>query len=258
MATQLPTITFPKRGQVVEDEFVTQWENGMDTLQGEWTTNANLMANEIENAETIAVSAKDTAVEKASIATTQAEIALSVTNYQGDYSNSVNYAKGQTVTDVNNAFFISKVDDNSNNSLDDVTKWSPVFETIVLDAIELTEEDGSPLATSLNEHTSKTIKIANYDSEIVYYISATKGLINNKSGEQVITSDTFTYTSQDITTSANETDTIQGYGKHLVFTTKNLSIQLDVLYIPTSADTTIQVLDIYDDLDTNTGFKEIV
>jgi len=254
MATQLQSITFPKRGQVVEDEFVTQWENGMDALQGSWTTNVNQMATEIENAEASTLSARDTAIEKASIATNQAEIALSVTNYKSDYSSATTYAKGETVTDTNNTFFISKVDNNLNNALTDTTKWAAVLQTVVLGSIDLTEVDGSALTTTLNEQSSKQIKIANYNSDIIYYLSATNGLINGNSGEQIVTSDTFTYTAQDITNNADTTDTIQGHGQHLIFTTKSLSVSFNVSYIPAVADTTIQVVNIFSDLQTNTGF----
>ena len=48
MATQLPQINFPKRGELVRDDFVTAQETAQDVLSGDFTTKFNTAANEVE------------------------------------------------------------------------------------------------------------------------------------------------------------------------------------------------------------------
>ena len=244
------------RGIDLRDDFVTKQEeyqdHQRDVMVGELNTLATQMntARAEMNAE-IAQGLSDTqdnvdititkaleALNSALVAEQQADIALSVTNYQADYDVAITYSKGQTVTDDNNTFYISKVDSNLGNSLLDSNYWAPVLQTVVLGEINLTETDNSPLITTLNESTSKTIKIADYNSDYTYHFTSTNGLINGTSSATV-TSSTFTYSSLDITDGLNTTDSISGYAQHTVFTSQVLNVTFNINYIPTVADTVV-------------------
>lgn len=47
----LPTLVFPHRGEFVYDEFVNKYEVAHDLLAGLWTTNANLMKDQLNSTE---------------------------------------------------------------------------------------------------------------------------------------------------------------------------------------------------------------
>jgi len=81
MAIQLQSIAFPKRGQIIEDEFVSQWENGMDELQGAWTTNLNSISARVEQINTQLSELKPSVVTIASDAAAH----LTYNNISGDY-----------------------------------------------------------------------------------------------------------------------------------------------------------------------------
>ena len=109
------------------------------------------------------------------------------------------------------------------------------------------------ISSTVNERTQAIGTITNYDINASYTIIAAKGDVKYKEGN------TFIYTAPDITDGDDDTDVITAYAiKAGELKSKTANVDITVHYVDTSADTTIQVLDIYNDLETNTGFKEIV
>jgi len=110
------------------------------------------------------------------------------------------------------------------------------------------------IAASVNERATIS---GSYTSSVgsTVVIKAVNGIISNHNE----VAKTFDYTAYDITNGVNDTDTITAYSTKPGELKSNDDItNITIVYVPTSADTTIQVLDIYNDLETNTGFEEIV
>ena len=108
------------------------------------------------------------------------------------------------------------------------------------------------IVTTINERTQAIGTITNYDSDVSYGISAAKGSIKYNNGN------TFTYIAPDISTNEDTTDTVSIYAiKAGELKSKVTDVDITVKYVPIGADTTIQVIDISDDLEYNDGFEGV-
>ena len=111
----------------------------------------------------------------------------------------------------------------------------------------------APIVVISNIVNENTTISGSYTSEAntAVTITATRGTISNHN----TVAKTFDYTSYDITDETDGTDTISAYATKAGELKSNDTItNITVSYVPAEADTTIQVLDIYNDLETNTGF----
>jgi len=111
----------------------------------------------------------------------------------------------------------------------------------------------SPVVTIANTVNENATVSGTYTSgpSTVVTITAISGTILNHD----TVAKTFDYKAYDITNGVDGTDTISAYATKAGELKSNAAItNITVSYVPTSADTTIQVLDIYNDLETNTGF----
>jgi len=106
-------------------------------------------------------------------------------------------------------------------------------------------------STTLNELTSTNVSITNYEIGLVY----TTQTSNASLGTAVVTGTNLVITAGDILSGHNEQITIGLTAKGLGINTSNVTnITVNIAYVPSVADTTIQVIDIFNDLATNTGF----
>jgi len=106
------------------------------------------------------------------------------------------------------------------------------------------------IAASVNERaTVQGVYTSSVGSTVI--IKAVNGTISNHNE----VAKTFNYTAYDITNGINGLDTITAYAtKAGELKSEITTANITVMYVPSVADTTIQVVDIFNDLQTNTGF----
>jgi len=104
---------------------------------------------------------------------------------------------------------------------------------------------------SLNERTTSSISITNYEAGLTYTTSSSSTLL----GTAEVVNGNLVITAGDITNGLDSQITIGVQAKTDGIPVSNVTnVTVNVIYIPTSADTTIQVVNIFSDLQTNTGF----
>ena len=106
------------------------------------------------------------------------------------------------------------------------------------------------IAASVNERATIS---GSYTSSVgsTVIIKAVNGTISNHNE----VAKTFNYTAYDIINGINGLDTITAYAtKAGELKSEITTANITVTYVPSVADTTIQVVDIFNDLQTNTGY----
>ena len=139
--------------------------------------------------------------------------------------------------------------DTTGKAVNDIIQWDGTNWVSVTNTLATT----SPVLTinsSINENTSMQ---GSYTSEAgsVVTLTADIGTITNHN----TVAKTFTYNAPDVVDGNNDSATITTYAnKSGQFQSVNTFVPITIVYVPSISDTTIQVVDIFNDLQTNTGF----
>ena len=97
-------------------------QSGYFDLMNTWLGQSTLVIASLQSAITAQNAANSEINTLASQAENNAIIATGLANYQGEYSASTTYSKGQS-TSVGTLYYISKVDGNSNHAVTDTNYW---------------------------------------------------------------------------------------------------------------------------------------